>query len=340
MSAHEAQCGRVTGELLELLRRRSIEPTSLEASVRQGPDAAPAGGRVIVEHPPPGLDADIAAVLGLPLPAAFAPLRAVASSLGLGTIIGFDVHAPAIKLYVNASDASTRLRRELAGRTFAPSAPGPPHMVGINVTGARVEERKVYYQGADPRAMSEGLLPHVTEMAHAAHAAGVTVGALLSCDIDADGKASPRAFFLALRPFPDAVLEASLPVLRPWSLAETRAALPFEARFVRFISAGCSSVSPITVYFRHPSERPGHSISPVAVFKTPGAEVAVHIDPASPDRHAYSAVGPLAISYRLREGAATKAELTSLLDWIARRLEGGARDEMPPPPWVLLEGAV
>jgi hypothetical protein len=308
------------------LANEGVDETRLEASVRGDAGGAARGGRMMVERVRPGLAGALVELLGPCLEEDDDALLSWASARGQPTIVGWDVgrDPPVMKLYVNASDASEALRRELGAVLGLDRA---PHVVGVNL-GDEPEDRelKIYEQHADA---PEGVPEALARWAVAAPVAGWVVS------LDAPAL-RPRAYFAALRPTEGAPELERLP---GWSEGHA-AALPFPIGFAK--SVGFDPTGEHWVAYVKPAgaQPAGHDLEPAICLRSPSAEIGIFVEPAG--GRAYARVGDRALSYRVREGAPEPAAIEAAMGWAVatlERAEGGAPEwSAPPEPWEVTDG--
>jgi len=302
--------------LATALRSLGVADAQLELSVRRAGDALRAD-RVMIERAPVASIDPILAAMGLARGAGVDALLDAGAELPL--ITGWDRARGAAKIYVNASDASDAARASLAARL---GLAGPAHVVGLNVLPDGREELKRYVQSARGEPPFHG--------ARLVASAGPLCGGVVRSE-RADG--APRAWFVALREAPARALDAAFGWLPGFRWAAVEAALPFAPAPPRSIGIAWERPSEWTVYVkpRGAGEPAVWSLEPLAVFTDGVGEVAVHLGPA--DAPAYAVVGERSVSYRVRGGTPSAAQITRLLDWVVARLADAGPLEDPPAPW-------
>jgi hypothetical protein len=137
----------------------SLALGALETSVRGG-EGPMTCGRMMIERVPPGAATGFFDAMAVAMPERARSLAAQAAVLGLPTITGWDATTAAVKLYVNASDASRDVRARLGSALGDDAA---PHVIGINVVGDQVEE-KTYAQSATAPADLDGVAARIAPL--------------------------------------------------------------------------------------------------------------------------------------------------------------------------------
>ncbi len=299
----------------------------LEASVRGGA-AGLRGSRMMVE----GLSPDVAHALLAALSPALGPcseaLLALARREGVPIIAGWDAAAGVVKVYLNATDASDRLRRRYAA-ALAGFGPDAPHVIGVNL-GTGGETLKVYRQHPG--------LPPSSPRALVAWAEGRRLAGGVECVARYETGARLRACFAALRSGEENLGRG----LSGWDGNALSRLAPFEPGRVTTLGMDASGRR-WTVYFKPKGLTESSSpwrIDPDAVFRHPTGEVGIYLEPKETASRAYGTAGPYAVSYRPREGRVAGPEIDRLMTWVLRQLAEGAsqRLEDPPGPWVRVDG--
>ena len=169
---------------------------------------------------------------------------------------------------------------------------------------------------------------------------------MLSLDVAAGGRTSPRAFFVALRE----------PARDPWTCvralpgfdaARIAAVLPFAPAPPRSVGIALDH-DEWTLYCK-PRDTGGapQSLEPTTVFRDGELEVGVFVEPNEAAPRAFRRTDRSAVSIRVRQGEPIPHRLESLVDWFTERLRAaeaeGTRPRLadPPPPWhaVDVEGS-
>lgn len=313
--------------IAHLLEATGTGMGSLEASVRSGRDEAASGGRMMIERLSPDLARDVVSPIA-PLPPIAEELLRVATRERLSLIAGWDVvSGPVAKLYLNASDASAKLRSRIRRELIAHDGHGPeaPHVIGLNFSSDGVEV-KLYEQGERlwgeaPRAFADWA---ATQSAS---------GFVRSWQLSEKG-ARPKAWFVGLR-------EQAGPFATSWPDADRASILdaaPFPPGAI--LSVGVSP-EPIrwTFYFKPLGQSsPSWSLDPIACFSDGSCEVGLYLEPASLERRAYARTERWAISFRAREGEPRRETIERLMAWYLEKVKTHADDpapylHSPPEPW-------
>ena len=326
-----------------------LDPACYEASVRRGPSGELSAGRMMLERASPDILHAIAQALGVTLPPVATRWLTLARREGLPLIAGWDRRGGrqqrCVKLYVNASDASRKIRARLCAALAPGVAQGaePPAVVGMNARADGVAETKLYMQSADALALANGVDARASALATAARGEGAAAGGVLSCDA-ADGVLRPRAFFVALREPNQGVDWRCVRSLPGYDAPVIASLLPFSPAPPR--SVGISFPDGAwTVYCKpRDSGRAPEALEPAAIFRAGDAEVGVFVEPTEHAARAFRRTDRHAISIRARDGAASPHALESLVDWFTDRLRAAERDGAPiatrlanpPDPWRIV----
>lgn len=329
--------------LARVLASQGVREEQLEASVRRVADGSLRGERVMIERAPAALLEPLARALGVPVGAPARALAAAASSAGLPLILGWD--AGALKVYLNASDASSPLRRALWERVAWPELRAlerEPHLLALNAD-ARGSERKAYVQYATAEEGARGRGEGALELARRTLRAGLDAGSVVSWDLSPSGCVA-RACFVALRS--DRSPEPLLASLPGWSAAGVEALLPFARGGCRSVGvpAGSSDAGRWTAYFKPRGMNSAlHNLEPAGSFLAGESELALFLAPSSSEARAFARVGRFALSYRVVRGAPSREDALALMQWAVERLREAEREgptaeprfASPPRPWVL-----
>lgn len=326
--------------LVSALAPHGLTFVDLEASLRGGDGLPVTGGRMMLERQSPAAARALFEVLPVAPPRLADAFLEAAETHALPLITGWDTDTsePRGKLYLNLSDASAEVRRQLTGATFGEAlADTPAHVLGLNVF-ADGEEPKLYVQpdtlpDEAPAALRERVAASPEDVA----------GYVTSYDLTGGGLV-PRAWFVGLRPLPPEEADW-LPALPGWDDVAVAGAAPFHAGYIT--SVGFSTGGDRwTVYYKHPSYQGFNwRLDPVAVFRSPGGELGVYLEPDALAERAYGRIGGYALSYRIREGQPEPEDIDHLMDWVAGRVAAGELDpetpprttEPPPEPWHAIE---
>jgi hypothetical protein len=332
--------GGATG-LAETLRTRVTDAACYEASVRRDAVGVRAG-RMMIEQPPGDLVSAIAVALAMELPAAAPRWIESAAAHEVPLIVGWDLRRGddrTIKLYVNASDASHR-KRELLCAALLPELHdgGAPAVLGMNARADGTVETKIYLQSADAVGLAERLGPRASRLAADARAEGADAGGVLSLDVAAGGRTSPRAFFIALRELPRDLWRC-VRALPGFDADEIEAALPFAPAPPRSVGVALDREE-WTLYCK-PRDSFGapQSLEPTTVFRDGDLEVGVFVEPNEAAPRAFRRTERSAVSIRVRQGRPVPHHLEGLVDWFTERLRAaeaaGTRPCLtdPPAPW-------
>jgi hypothetical protein len=332
--------------LAETLHTSIGDVACYEASVRRGA-AGVRAGRIMIEQSPSELVAAIAAALTMELPPAATRWIESAAVEEVPLIAGWDLRRGGgertVKLYVNASDASPRKRARLCAALLPELHDGAaPAVFGMNARGDGAVETKIYLQSADAVPLAEGLGDRAIRLAADARAEGADAGGVLSLDVGAGGRTSPRAFFIALRE-PPGDLWGCVRDLPGFDADEIEAALPFAPAPPRSVGIALDR-DEWTLYCkpRH-SGRALHSLEPTTVFRDGDLEVGVFVEPNDAATRAFRRTKRSAVSIRVRQGKPIPHHIESLVDWFTERLHAaeaaGAEPHLadPPPPWQAVE---
>jgi hypothetical protein len=262
-------------------------------------------------------------------------------------IVGWDLRRGGddrtIKLYVNASDASQRKRARLCAALLPELHDGKaPAVFGMNARADGTVETKIYLQSADAVALAEGLGPRASRLAADARAEQADAGGVLSLDVAAGGRTSPRAFFIALRE-PPRDLWRCVRDLPDFDAGEIEAALPFAPAPPRAVGVALDR-DEWTLYCK-PRDSFGapQSLEPARVFGNGDVEVGVFVEPNQAATRAFRRTERSAVSIRVRQGEPIPQHVESLVDWFTERLraaEAAGRQPCladPPPPWHAVE---
>lgn len=322
-----------------------------EASVRRGRDGALSAGRMMIERASYPVVEAIAAALGVELPAAAATWYRAASDARVPMIAGWDRRGDSarrcVKVYVNASDASTDSRRQLCG-VLLPDVvlrDDAPAVIGMNACADGTVERKLYEQAADAVQMAAGIGRQAQRLAAAARRDGADAGAVLSLDVCAAGALEVRAFFVALREPPDASGWPCVRTLPGYDAAAIGRMLPFAPAPPRSIGIAPTG-DEWTLYCKpRGSGRAPEALEPKAVYRCAWGEVGVFVEPNDSAPRAFRRTARHAISVRIRRGDPPPEALEALVDWFTgeiRKVEqgdsnAGATLAIPPAPWRLVE---
>jgi len=333
--------GAVAG-LAETLRAAVGDTACYEASVRRGA-AGVRSGRMMIEQSSDDLVAAIAAALGMQLPAAATRWIEAAAVEELPLIAGWDLRhgggERTVKLYVNASDASRQKRARLCGALMPELHDGgSPAVFGLNARADGNVETKVYVQSSDAVALAERLGARASRLAADARVERADAGGVLSLDVGAGGRSSPRAFFIALRE-PPGELWACVRALPGFDADEIRAALPFAPAPPRSVGIALDR-DEWTLYCK-PRDSGGapHSLEPTTVFREGDTEVGIFVEPSGTGARAFRRTERSAVSIRVRQGEPIPRHVESLVDWFTERLRAAEAANVqprfadPPPPW-------
>ncbi len=324
------------------LRTAVNDPACYEASVRRGATGVRAG-RMMIEQSPGDLVPAIAAALAIELPKAAAQWMEAAAVEGLPVIAGWDLRhgggERAVKLYVNASDASQRTRARLCTAVLPDlRVSEAPAVLGMNVRADGAVETKIYLQSSDAVALAERLGESARRLAAAARAEQADAGGVLSLDVATGGRTSPRGFFIALRE-PSRDLWPCVRALPGFDADEIGAALPFAPAPPR--SVGIALEREEWTLYCKPRDSGGapQSLEPTGVFRDGDLEVGVFVEPNAGAARAFRRTERSAVSIRVRHGAPAPHHIESLVDWFTERLRAAEaacappRLADPPPPW-------
>lgn len=320
------------------------EPGAYEASVRGGTGTLRAG-RMMIERAQAVLLDAIALGLDVPIPSRARLWVERCVRDGLPLILGWDRRdggaRRCAKVYVNASDASSAVRRSLVADLVPELTAGPAEgaaVLGINACANGSLETKAYVQSKDATALAGPLAARARDLAAAARAEGADAGGVVSFDIEGDAL-RPRAFFVALREPVPGHTWACVRALPGWDEADVAALLPFPAAAPR--SVGVALGGPEWTVYHKPrgSMSAPESLEPAAIFSSGAGEVGVFVEPAERAGRAFRRTEQHAISVRVRAGSPSGASLEALVDWFAlvvRAEERGAAPDVggPPAPWV------
>ena len=340
-------------ELSACLRTWVSDDADYEASVRRTADGRLVAGRMMIEQAAPAVVHAIADALDVALPPAAERWLALAGGEGLPLIAGWDRRGGGaqrcVKLYVNASDASSSVRERVCAATGVASPAGhqPPAVVGMNARADGGIELKLYVQARDAVALAAPYGAAVRALAGAVHDERADAGGVLSFDVEA-GAAHPRAFFVALREPHGAAPWRCVRALPGYDAAVIERLLPFPPAAPR--SVGMSLGGDQWTLYCKPcgTGRAPEALEPAAVFRGHGVEVGVFIEPTEHAARAFRRTDRHAVSVRLRAGSAPPSRaLDELVDWFAARLRVAERTgeavverlEDPPRPWRLADGA-
>ena len=317
------------------LARAITAPGQLEASVRWSAGAF-RGGRLMLEAIPFEAAIALSEFVGAPLPPLAHRLADLAAAERLPLIGGLDAAAavPLVKLYVNASDASTQVRRRLcerAGIAANKGAPEAPHVIGVNARRDGQIELKLYEQGHDEIALAAPLGEPARHLAALAARDRASAGAVVSWDAKGGEAPRPRAFFIATPTGGNDRVARLLTRLPGWSAEAVASALPFAPGPARSIGVSLRETPAFTVYFKpRGSARPVASLEPAARFRAGASEVGVFLEPSRAADRAYLRTARHAISYRCREGAPPRLEVEALMQWVATRVRAAEASGLPP----------
>lgn len=325
-----------------------LEMDQLEGSVRCGRDGVLSSCRVMIERCPLPAILAISEVLGTPLPPLAESLAEVARDGGTSFIGGWDLsgRVPRSKFYVNASNASERVRSRLfaALGSFAPAPSltvgSEPHVVGLNLEPDGFE-LKLYVQSNHASELAAPFSPEVRAFAERFERAGISGGAVTSYDVE-EGTLTPRAFFVAIRTESPAALDEAMRTARGWSLEAISKEGPFAAGPVRSVGVSLSDPRVWTAYFK-PSSVPDlpWKADPDALFRTGQWVLGVRLEPRDKVARAYAKTRDFAISYIPAEGQPPPPVLVErLLHWVVESVRRSERTgtpvafDRPPAPWV------
>jgi hypothetical protein len=338
-------------ELGVALAAGSPDPAGFEASVRGGPGLSLTAGRMMVEQAPPALLTAIAKQLDVALPTAAQAWLAHAERERLPLIVGWDRRAGGtgrcVKLYVNASDAAEQTRQRLC----AALVPGvaldfEPAVIGMNARADGGVERKLYRQSADAVGLAEGLGTAAQQLAAAARRERADAGGVLSFDVEADGRLTPRAYFVALRESPQAAGWDCVRALPGYDAAAIDALLPFPPAPARSLGIALNGPAWTLYYKPRGSGRAPEALEPAAVFRAAAVEVGIFVEPTEHAARAFRRTARHAVSVRVRAGDPTPRAIEALVDWFTAQLavadadpRGAAWLANPPPPWQLASEA-
>lgn len=301
---------------------------AFEASVRFSERDEPRGGRLIIEH--------LRAHQAKELLASLLPMTPLAEALvdlgrreGLSLIAGWDIAGSKLKLYLNASDASARLRERLREALLPGEAGGPeaPHIIGINFSNGE-SELKLYEQAAS-------LFGDTPAPLRAWADSQPVAGFVRSFNLRAGGF-EPKAWFVALRAGSDVNLHG----IPGFTDAGLERAAPFSPGPIKYVSLS-SGLPSWTVYFKPEAIR-GNSwtLEPFACFSNGESEVGIFLEPAEGKPRAFAYTNEWAVSCRVREGSPRRDAIESLMRWCVSTLEQNpdpaALFATPPPPWKSL----
>jgi hypothetical protein len=266
---------------------------------------------------------------------------------GLPLIAGWDVsaRAPLLKLYANASDVSTETRARVARGIEGVPRGAAPHVLGLNVAPDGATTTKLYEQRRDVTDAISEMRAHpsvcVLSDLLAPHAGGVVI-----CrELEASGALSARAFFVALRPSGDALLDR----VPGFDRARVRAALPFEPAPCRSIGVDVAEEWLAWTAYVKPAgtDRPVWTLEPAAVFRAGDAEVGIFVEHGGHAPNAYARTAAHAISYRVRHGTPLGEDVERLAAWVVAHVERAEREGLdvpglpltdPPAPWSRVAG--
>ena len=312
------------------LAARNVGWEALEASVRFPDAAASTGGRMVLEHLAPA-DARELLSSAIELPPLADALLEAARREHLPVIAGWDVaHEPTWKLYLNASDASVRLRAHLR-RELVPSTtrggPHAPHVIGLNLRQSRVEV-KLYEQSSAPFSDAPSRFRDWA-------ASNPVSGFVRSFRVDTD-EARPKAWFAGLQ----SGARPELPPLPGFADALARFA-PFEIGRIMFIGIA-ASCDQWTVYFKPAGHGAAQwSLDPFACFSDGHCEVGVYLEPNTIAQRAYARTAHWAISYRMRDGRTDGKAIDQLMRWflaqVAAHESPPTNLTAPPEPWHVVD---
>jgi hypothetical protein len=324
------------------LRAAVGDAACYEASVRRGA-AGVRAGRIMIEQSPGELVAAIAAALRMELPAAATRWIESAALEDVPLIAGWDFRdgggERTVKLYVNASDASQGKRARLCAALLPELRDGEaPAVLGMNARADGTVETKIYLQSADAVALAEGLGTGACRLASDARAERADAGGVLSLDVAAGGRTSPRAFFIALRE-PARDQWRCVRALPGFDAHEIEAALPFAPAPPRSVGVALDR-DEWTLYCK-PRDSFGapQSLEPTGVFGNGDVEVGVFVEPNEAAPRAFRRTERSAVSIRVRQGEPIPHHLESLVDWFTERLRAAEVVGMqpcladPPSPW-------
>ena len=334
--------GGASTALAESLCAAVDDAACYEASVRRGA-AGVRAGRMMIEQSSGDLVAAIAAALDMELPAAATRWIESAAVEELPLIAGWDLRhgggERTLKLYVNASDASRQKRARLCA-ALMPELDDreAPAVLGLNARADGSVETKIYLQSSDAVALAERVGARASRLATDARAERADAGSVLSLDVGAGGRTSPRAFFIALRE-PPRDLWACVRALPGFDADEIGAALPFAPAPPRSVGIALDR-DEWTLYCK-PRDTGGapHSLEPATVFRDGNIEVGVFVEPNGTAARAFRRTERSAVSIRVRQGEPIPHHIERLIDWFTERLRAaevaGVQPCLadPPSPW-------
>lgn len=317
----------------------------LEASVRWGPTSSLVrGNRVMIERASPEVIERVFEALGCTLDGATEALLRAAAAAELPLIGGWDAEGGVVaaKLYANASDLSREPRAVIWRAAGWPDRVGHdvPHLLAVNVPRRGPPTRKAYVQLDDAGAAAAPLGPAAAALAARVEREHLSAGAVTSWDLDPDGAASVRAFFVALR---DGSGGPALDLIETLGAraSEIDDALPFERGHCRSIGVTLGDAPRWTAYFKPRGLGvPLWDLAPAAVFSTAGADAAVFVAPRDYGPRAYARTAAHAVSYRLTRGSARPDDVDALMRWVTAAVETAERSgtavslDAPPEPWL------
>jgi hypothetical protein len=267
-------------------------------------------------------------------------------------IVGWDTaREPAVaKVYLNLSDVAARLRVAAARRLAIDGAIGAesaPHVIGLDITACdrAPTSIKIYRQSS---ALPRGASASLVALARAIDATGFVTAWQIT-----GARATPRAMFLAPcedgAPVTLSELAPLIPGLEPAACA---GALGFEPGRVRSIGVALEGGA-LTVYVKPrgygdvASDEGAFRDSRVelepaiCIARGEGAvssvELGVFVVPAAAAERAYRHESGYALSYRVRAGRPTAAEITEVMEWAACRVAASQRLDAPPEGWHVVD---
>lgn len=291
------------------------------------------GCRMMVERVQPRSACELLALLGVDGDHQDAARAlAVAHGYALPLIVGWDDSGASLmaKLYLNASDLSTRVR-ETVRRELAPEArscPASPHVLGFNFVGAKTTVKAYTQVGA----LGDAAPSILRKWARGLDCSGF----VRSVDLR-DGFATDRAWFAS--PRPTASLEGALHRLHGFTEAAATEVSPFVAGPVTSVGFSADG-STWTLYFKpRCAAAPSWSLDPDVCVAREDAELGIYLEPVELARRAYARTGSSALSYRIREGQPDGAAVERVMAWVIERVLESERTDFPidfshpPEPW-------
>ncbi len=333
--------GEQGDRVVSIVRAAGVPLEHLEGLVRSGSVGRFHGRRMAIEQAPRELLHAVLDAFGGVGCRLYDDLTERAVAEGVPLIVGWDAAKGFTKYYINASDASEKVRADLWKSAGIPLPTLLPHIVGFNVPKSGPVETKAYAQSTDSQWLARHGDDNARALADRAVSLGIAAGAVMCWDLG-DGPPVPRAFFVAVRDDARSTWQGMTDLFPGWNQRLIDEALPFERGSLRLIGFGIRNPE-WTAYFkaRGVSARVW-ALDPVACFRTSDAEVGVFIEPNIYAARARERTARYALNARTRQGSPDVALVDALMRWvharvsavevdgdIARVLEGD-----PPPPWV------